>query len=226
MSKVAEKKRAEVLRKQGFSYSYISNELDVSKSTLSYWLRDIPFIPNKKTIQKVGRARLKSGIYKSREKIKSIAEAKSLAVHDVGYMNNRDLFLLGVGLYIGEGSKTQNSVRIVNSDPRVIMLAVKWFKSICGLKTRNFKLAIHLYPDNNIERSLNFWSNAAGIPKNQFGKTQIDRRKKTKRKSKTLSNGTAHLTVKSLGDKHLGSFLSRRIEGWMEEVFRQTNRRV
>ncbi len=29
------------LRKQGLSYSQIKNKLDIPKSTLSYWLRDI-----------------------------------------------------------------------------------------------------------------------------------------------------------------------------------------
>lgn len=226
MSKISEKGKAKVLRREGFSYSYISRELDVSKSTLSYWLRDIPFEPNKVTIKRVGQARLRSAIYKNREKLKSIREAKALAKKDIGKLNERDLFLVGVGLYIGGGSKTQNLVRIVNSDPRVIMLSIKWFKGVCGLKTKNFKLAIHLYPDNNIQRSLTFWSSVTGIPTNQFGKTQIDRRKKPGGKPNKLGHGTAHLTVRSLGEKHFGSFFSRRIEGWMEEVFRQTNRRV
>lgn len=90
--------------------------------------------------------------------------------------------MLGIGLYIGEGSKTQEIVRIVNSEPEVICLAIRWFEEGLGLNKSNFAPIIHLYPDNNVQKSLTFWSQITGIPLSQFGKTQIDtREKKTKK---------------------------------------------
>ena len=48
--------------------------------------------------------------------------------------------MLGLGLYIGEGGKTDGLIRIINSDPKVIKLAIKWFKFSFGIKTENIKV--------------------------------------------------------------------------------------
>lgn len=129
--------------------------------------------------------------------------------------------MLGVGLYIGEGTKTQGLVRVINSDPKVIQLAIKWFMDVFGLPNTHFHLDIHLYPDNDIEKSLTFWSVATGIPRLQFGKTQIDRRQKTTNKRGVLQYGTAHLRIKSCGKKEYGVFLFRRIIFQIETIYQQ-----
>lgn len=218
------KEKAIKLRKSGFSYNYISNKIGVSKSTLSYWLVNIPYKPNEDTIARMGEGRLRSAIFKSEQKQKSITEAKKLAKEDIKNITDRDLFMLGIGIYIGEGAKTQNIIRIINADPNIINLSIKWFEEICGLEKNNFSLAIHLYLDNNIEESLHYWSKTTSIPIDQFGKTQIDQRlgKKISKRGK-LPHGTAHLTIRSNGKKEFGVFLHRRIMAWINEVYLKTD---
>ena len=129
--------------------------------------------------------------------------------------------MLGIGLYIGEGTKTHDIIRVINSDPKIIKLAINWFENACGLKLENFRMRIHLYPDNDLNECLDFWANASGIPLTQFQKTQIDLRKDKKlSKRGKLPYGTAHLSIKSNGAKEFGVFLSRRINGWMKEVLK------
>ena len=94
-------------------------------------------------------ARAMSGEAKSKIKRASIDSAKKEAKKDIKYISRRDLFMLGLGLYIGEGTKTHDIVRVINANPQVIQLAIKWFKEICGLKEKNFRIRIHMYPDNN-----------------------------------------------------------------------------
>jgi len=53
-------KQAVEMRKAGNSYSDIKNNLNVSKSTLSNWLSGIPYVPNKKTIDKIKKLLIKS----------------------------------------------------------------------------------------------------------------------------------------------------------------------
>lgn len=209
------------LRKEGYSYGHISEKTGVTKSTLSGWLSGVPYKPNKEMIEKIGKARAASGQAKSKQKIESIHEAQLEAINDIGIMTKRDLFMLGIGLYIGEGTKTHNIVRIINADPKIIKLAIKWFEDVCGLQKENFRIRIHLYPDTNIKECLKFWSEVSGIPMNQFYKSQIDIRtgKKIFKKGK-LPYGTAHLSIKSNGKKKFGVFLSRKIGAWMEEVLK------
>lgn len=216
------KQKAIQLRKNGYSYNYISEKLGLAKSTLSYWFRDIPYIPNEEVIRRIGEGKLKMAITKSRQKMESTLKAKEKAKEDVGVLTKRDLFMIGIGLYMGEGSKTTGSIRIINSDPQILQFAVQWFKKICDLRDENFSLAVHLYPDNEIEKSLMFWSKTLNIPKNQFGKTQVDKRTGKKAfKRGRLPYGTAHLTIRSNNNSEFGIFLFRKIMAWIDIVIKQ-----
>ena len=59
-----------------------------------------------------------------------------------------------------------------------------------------------------------------GLSKNQFTKNTIDTRKKKPSKRGKLPYGTAHLTVRSNGNKEFGFFLGRRIQAWSDVVMR------
>lgn len=210
------------LRKAGWSYNMIREELGVPKSTLNNWLGRILFVPNKEVIARIGRAKLKSALFKQRMKFRSFELAKQQARKDVGALSQRDLFLLGIGLYLGEGEKTYENVRIVNSDPKIIKISIKWFTDICNVGVGNFRPSVHTYPDNNIQETINFWSKELKIPIEQFGKTVIDnRRDKSKLKIRKLPYGTLHLYIRSNKMPHLGVNLHRKIMGWIENCAKQ-----
>src|SRR2546429_81813 len=103
MVRFADRMQAIELRKVGHSYNYISSALKISKSTLSGWLADIPYTPNEETVKRVGLARAASGKVKSEIKQASIREAIVEAKRELGKVSRRDLLMLGLGLYIGEG---------------------------------------------------------------------------------------------------------------------------
>ncbi|PCI30267.1 hypothetical protein COB55_00610 [Candidatus Wolfebacteria bacterium] len=212
------------MRKEGYSYTDISKVTGVARGTLSDWLCDMEYTPNKEVVKRIGKARVMAAEAQRQKKLSSLQEAERRARVDIGNLSERDLFLLGIGVYIGEGAKSQDSIRVINANPEVINLAIRWLKNSCGLSTKNLKLAIHIYPDNNMQTCLQFWAQSTGIPKSQFGKTQIDKRKKKNIKRGKLPFGTAHLLVKSCGNPDFGVTLSRRIHGWMKTVYSQVNR--
>lgn len=227
MTLLSLRRKAINYRKCGYSYGMISQKLGLAKSTLSDWLREIPFIPNKKVIKRVGIARMKSAQFQHNLKVANIKAMKELARKELGGVSKRDLWLLGIGLYLGEGSKLYESIRIINSDPQIILLALKWFHDICGLSKENIRLDLHLYPDINPNQAIQFWSRLTGIPRKQFGKIQIDRRtNKSEKKKRKLPYGTAHLVIRSNGRKELGVSLHRRIMGWIDATLEQINKRV
>jgi len=209
--------QAIALRRKGFSYSLIKQRLGIPKSTLSNWLGNIPFQPNQEVIRRVGLARLKSALYKQRLKFDSIERAKIEAQKDITHLSKRDIFFLGIGLYLGEGEKTFENVKITNADPKIIRLAMKWFYETCGVRKENFRPSVHTYPDNVIKEVLKYWSKEINIPISQFGKTVIDtRQNKSNFKRKKLPHGTLQLRIASNGDPRLGVFLHRKIKAWME----------
>lgn len=211
MTKLNTKLQAIKLRRAGFSYSYIKEKLGVSKSSLTLWLKQVPFVANKIAINNILRAKNSLIVFQNNLRKTSEQEALALAQEDVGKMSKRDLSMFGLGIYTGEGSKTV-CTRVVNSDPTIIKTCVAWFQKIYGLKKENFSVRLHLYPDRDIEKCQKYWANQTGIPLSQFQTSNIDRRtnKKSKNSGK-LPFGTAHVTIRSRGNREYGILLMRRI---------------
>jgi len=206
------KEKAIGLRKQGFSYLYISKQLSIAKSTLSLWLKDVVYIPNSIMIDRKEESNRKFNEAKRVDKVRSMVEAYNFAENNIGKLSERDLFILGIGIYIGEGSKVGDFIRIANSDPRIIRFAMLWFKGCFGLSNANFKIRIHMYPDNNEKEVIDFWIKALKVKNDIFYPSSFDRRQNKKLKNRsTLPYGTAHLSVISNGDKSLGVLLHRKI---------------
>lgn len=221
MAKPLLRAQAVELRKAGYSYSYIRKKIPVSLGTLAEWLSQIPYQPNAETAENIGKARIAAMMAKRNVRKQNTDSAIQYAKKDIGNMSERDIFMLGLGIYIGEGSKTHDNIRVVNSDPRIIRFAIRWFKDKFAFDDDNFRLRLHLYPDSNIEECLSFWSKELNISQSLFQKTQIDFRidKKAKKTGK-LPYGTAHLSTRSKGNKEHGVFLARRINGWIQEVLK------
>lgn len=210
------------LRDSGYSYNMINIKLGVAKSTLSNWFKDRPFTPNQEVLKRIQYGPMASGQRAHNRRVQEIQVMKKIGIQQVGILTKRDLWLLGLGLYIGEGSKSHESICIVNSDPSVVKLAVKWLKEICGLEDKNITVTIHLYPDNNIWECFKFWSRVTGLEVDNFRKVQIDTRiKKLKINSRKLPYGTAHVKIISKGNPWRGVKLHRRLVGWIDGALSQ-----
>ena len=219
MVKVHAKTLAIEMRKAGHSYNYIAPKVGVSKSTVGMWVSDIPYIPNQETIERIGKARAASGAAKNKIKRESFQLARDEACTDVQAVSTRDLFMLGLGLYIGEGAKSDSITCFVNSNVAIMNLIIRWFTDAIGIPKKNIRMRLHLYPDSHHETCHEFWSTQTGIPREQFFRPVIDFRKDKKAmKSGKLPYGTAHLRVSSLGEKRFGVFLARKIMAWSELV--------
>lgn len=217
MTKSQDKIKAIALRKEGHSYARISAQLGVSKGTLCVWLAGVPYTPNEETLRRIGKARAASSAAKSKILSDSLHLAHIEARRDVGKISDRDLFMLGLGIYIGEGTKSIYTPCVVNADPVVIQSAIQWFMRVLGVPRNNFRMVLHIYPDIDEDESLLFWSKTTTIPVSQFLKTQVDMRRNKRRVNRgKLPHGTVHLRVLGLGDKRLGSFLARKIKAWTD----------
>jgi hypothetical protein len=214
--------QAEKLRDAGYSYNMISGRLGIAKGTLSSWFKDKLFRPNKEAIARIRRGPIQSAEQRHNQKVSNIETLKKLGAAELGKLTKRDLWMLGLGLYLGEGSKSYEIIRITNADPNIIRLAVKWFKETCGLTDENITIALHLYPDNDIDLCIKFWQKETGLPLKNFRKTHIDvRPNKSVIKANKLPYGTAHITIVSNGNPAFGVKLHRKIAGWISGVSSQ-----
>ena len=220
MHKISSRNLAIELRLSGYSYPYISEKVGISKSTLSGWLANIPYTPNRETIATLGKARAAAGARKAAIKQEGMREIRDEVMREVGVFTDRDLYMLGLGIYMGEGTKTHNIIRVANADPNIIKCVVAWFLKL-GVRRSQFSARIYLYPDSDTARSLQFWSRTTSIPESQFQKTYIDSRtnKKAKKYGK-LPYGTLHLGVRSDGRKEYGVLFFRKIQALTEVVLK------
>jgi len=214
--------QAERLRLEGWSYNIISQRLGIPKSTLSSWLKSLPYKPNDEVIKRMKNGPLNSAIIRNHNRLIATEIIRKKAFNEIGKLSKRDLMMLGIGVYIGEGSKLYEQVRIINSDPNVIRLSINWFKQVCGLDESNFRPKIHIYPDCIEINCLEYWSKSIGISQKYFSKIYIDRREnKKKDKATKLPYGTLHLYIVCNGNPSKGVMLHRRILGWIEHIYKQ-----
>ena len=214
--KLLEKQKARELRKQGKSINEIVKEAGLSKASVSDWVRDINLThEQRKRISEKGRSfesverRRKSRLENERAKRKEVFDNAKL---DYGHVGLKELKLIGIILYLGEGGKTSRGmVRLANSDPDVIKIMMRFFREICNVPENKFNGHIHTFAHANINKTEKYWSKITRIPKKQFYKTYIKPSSASLQKRNTLPFGTFDIYV---CDTKL--FLT--IIGWIEKI--------
>ena len=193
-----DKQRARELRTQGWSYNDILQEVSVSKSTLSLWLRDIPLTDEQIAAllskQDAGREKfIRSTTSRRNDRW---AEYHAEAEAEYAELSKAPAFMFGLALYIGEGSKTQpNSLRFANCDPRVIRRGLQFFLKI-GLLMPQIRCAVHLHPNLDVAEAEAYWQEATGLLPLQFYKTTVAlSRASTGNKTNVQRYGTCHLVA-------------------------------
>ena len=206
------------LRLQGWSYNIISSRLRVSKGTLSGWLKRAPYKPNQTVLNRIKAGPRISGERRHGKKLAETLEIHAKAQQDVGELTSRDLMMVGIGLYIGEGTKQNEQTRFANSDPQVVQIIMQWFRNVCQVPNEHFRVTVHAHPDTHLQKAITFWSKITQLPKSQFLATQVDQRTSKRIKKGRLPYGTAHIAINASGKKEFGRVLHRKITGWIEAL--------
>lgn len=221
--KLKEKTKAIKLRKMGKSYGEILKQVDVSKGTLSVWLRDIKLTPKQK--ERLYKTLRRKNAYKGAkaQQEKRIKRTRQIIAKSkkeiVGFSKNL-LFLAGLMLQWAEGDKSDEKERVKfsNSDPAMIKFMMRWFRKICKVPEEKFRVALHIHTLHCRKDIENYWSKITGIPLSQFHKTLIKPTSLKHRKNK-LYNGTCNIVI-------CNKDLFRRIKGWKLGFLEKVNIKI
>lgn len=201
-----DKNLAFALRRAGNSYGEISKKLNVPKSTMHYWFRDLSWS------KQIKITRIKQNRVLAKKNIEIIAAAQKVrwekwrqsyqkeAERQFSQLKNYTLFIIGIMLYWGEGDhgKKNNQVRLINTDPRMMYIFKRFLQKICLVSRDKMKVTLFIYSDLDEKTCKAFWSSYVKLPDKQFYKTQIlIGRHSTKR----TSYGMCALSVNSQGLK-------------------------
>lgn len=212
------KDTAKKMRKKGLSFGDISRKLNVNKSTLSYWFKDM--ILDQSTIDKIKtkgkkksiRGLLKYSETKRKERINRHSIQKQEGAMMLGTLSNRDILMTGLGLYWGEGYKYENGeLGFTNSNPHMIRFYFKWLK-LWNVEKDSliFRLTINEFFRKKESNIINFWINFLGVKKEHFSKTTFIETNLKKASLKNVENYKGILRVKvrkgiALRNKILGA---------------------
>ena len=87
-------------------------------------------------------------------------------------LQDMHLYGLGIGLYWGEGNKTDPySVRLGNTDASLIVLFVKFLKEICRIHDDDIRFGLQLFNDADQQKSLAYWMTMLNCTSDSFHKT-------------------------------------------------------
>jgi len=92
-------------------------------------------------------------------------------------LEDAKLLGLGLGLYWGEGNrKNKHSVRLGNTDPRLIGRFIQFLMEICGVRCGKFRFSLQIFGDMPKKKTLDFWIAELKdfrVTKEQFFKTTV-----------------------------------------------------
>lgn len=204
---------ARELRLKGLTYDQIQLELGCSKSSISLWVRDLPK-PPKRTREQASLIAKRGWEATMQRREVERQRTRHTATQEIGAMSDRELFLLGVGLYWSEGSKAkphrpQERMTFINSDPHMLKVFLAWLK-LLGVGRDRLRYAVHIHETANVSAAERFWADVAGVDVADLSKTTLKKHNpKTNRKN--VGDGYhGCLTVRILQSAEL----YRRVEGW------------
>jgi hypothetical protein len=208
--------RARELRREGRTYDEIVAELGVAKSSVSLWVRDLPK-PQKTPEQMHAMREARWGPHRA-ERDRAQRRTRQAASREIGTLTARELFLIGVGLYWAEGSKSKpyrlrEQVTFINSDPDMIEVYLAWL-ALLKVESARLRFNVMIHESADVAGAERYWADLVGRDVADFGKTTL---KKHNPKTVRKNVGAGYrgcLVVRVLQ----GADLYRRIEGWWSGI--------
>jgi hypothetical protein len=152
---VREKAR-ELRLERRLSIVEIAERLGLPKSTIFYWVRDIPLQRPRRDDTHPGNRGMQRKFRMMREQAyeDGLQSFQTLCAGDPTF---RDF----VCMYVGEGCKRdRNRVSIGNSDPRVVMLATRWLRA---LSRNKLQFSVQYHADQELRKLSEFWASTLGL---------------------------------------------------------------
>ena len=160
-------KARELRIKKKLSLLEIAERLALPKTTVYYWIRDLPD-PEIKYRDRPARAR-------ARAKAARRNVAKYKALRDAAYLRGWEeyprlaqepTFIDFICMYVGEGYKrNRNVVSLANSDPRVVRLTDFWIRRFAG---NEVTYSFQYHADQDPDYLVRFWSFGLGVDPKLF----------------------------------------------------------
>jgi hypothetical protein len=191
-----QKSAARSLRSSGVSINKIAARLGISRSTAHHWVSSLEITEEQRAVLRENsrRAGIANGP-RYRERFNSQSQQWLIEAGELWEKYRHDpLFLLGLGLYWGEGSKQgTRELVLTNSCPALLRAWVTWCKrylpgDLC------LYLYLYVHEDVNPDEAINYWREQLGLEARcLFKASPIS--SKGRRPKRRLPYGTARIRL-------------------------------
>jgi hypothetical protein len=205
----------------------IARILGVSSGSVSKWTVDMPLTDSQRNslrerqIAAGHRGRMIGAEMNREKKLTRIRLAKEDAASRFENISADQLFYMGLGLYWGEGVKAEScsSLSMINSDPRVIQLMVRWFEECFGLERDRFMPRVFISDTHRDREEIitDFWVETLNIPRSQFKKMIFLNKGKKIYENRDMYYGVLALRVSK------GIDIRRRILAYIDRIAHVAN---
>lgn len=217
--KLKEKHKAIVLRKKGYSYSEILEQIDVSKDTISRWCCNVKLTKSQKL--RLYKKKYSGGLRgciigakkKQREREELTRKLVKEGAKEVGILSRRDRFIAGIAMYFAEGDKADGDIGFSNSDPRAIKFMVNWLDKVCKIPPARLKASLYLHDNLDEAKAKQFWSSLTKIPLENFTKSYIVKNNPYRLRKIKHIYGVLKIRIGNV-------ILHRKMRGWIDGVFK------
>lgn len=145
--------------KKRLSVSMVAEQLGCSQGQVDYWL-------SKYGIQKRS---ISDALYQ-----KLNPKGDPFVVCSPQNVREAILYGLGIGLYWGEGTKSNvGSIRLGNTDPRMISKFIEFLVVFYRVDRERLRFGLQIFGDMNERNTLAFWCKTLQVPRSQFHKKVI-----------------------------------------------------
>jgi transposase len=173
------RRRCRELRRLGYTYTEIAELTGATAGSISPWVRDIKPVSRERADQRRLAAVRAATVTKSKSRQRKRETHMRAAAASIGPLNDRDLFLIGVGLYWAEGAKSKpyairEHLTFINSDPQMIELFMAWLRLV-GVQSDTCRFRVQIHESADVEGAEEYWARLIGIPRSAMSKTTLKR---------------------------------------------------
>jgi hypothetical protein len=202
------REKARKLRcEQDLTIDEIAERLAVSRTTVYFWVGDMPRPKRCLTRPGAGHSLGNKAMQRKYKRIRE--EARRLGRSEFDRLERLPTFRDFVCLYIAEGYKrSRNTVQVANSDRAAMRLAVYWLGQF---SRKPMKFSIQYHADQDLEAIKRHWSHELGIPELEISFLR-------KSNSGQLANRTWRSENGVLSVRMHDTFFRARLQGWIDRM--------
>lgn len=168
------------LRRRGFTYTEIAKICNVSRGTVSNWLKNEAFS------KKIAAENIKKAVKENTRRLGLINKARLserkhrfeevIRIAEIEFKNYKHspLFISGLMLYLSEGDlKNSRQIRISSSRTELHRIFIDFAINYLAVEKSSVHFWLLLHPDHDVASCMRLWSRKTTLSPAQFYKNQV-----------------------------------------------------